>query len=460
MLNKSTAYDILTIALSTGGDFAEIFLENKVSNNISMVNGTLEKSQSGIDYGLGLRIFNETKTIYAYTNDTSKENLITVAKAAAAAVKGKENIKVLDFTSVEIENKHKIKILPFELRKKDVVNLLRVASESSFAYNKAISQTTGLYIDSVQDVLIINSEGLWVTDRRVRARFGISAVASNETEKQTGMMRPGASKGLEFFEEIDMKKLGESSADTAITMLSAVDCPSGLMPVVIDNGFGGVIFHEACGHSLEATAVVKGASVFADKMGQQIASDVVSAVDDGTLENEWGSSNIDDEGMPTQRNLLIENGILKSFLIDRFNGKKMGMKSTGSSRRESYRFAPTSRMTNTFILNGKSTCKDIISDTEYGLYAKQMGGGSVQPATGEFNFSVNEGFMIRNGKIAEPVRSASLIGKGSEVLMKIDKVANNLAQDQGMCGSVSGSIPANVGQPMLRVSEITVGGRG
>lgn len=266
--------------------------------------------------------------------------------------------------------------------------------------------------------------------------------------------------GFELFDTIDVEELGKEAAKTAVTMLNAKNCPSGKMPVVIDNGFGGVIFHEACGHGLEATAVARNASVFAGKLGQKIASDVVTAIDDGTIPNGWGSGNIDDEGNFCQRNVLIENGVLKSYLIDKLNGIKMGMNSTGSGRRESYRFAPTSRMTNTFIASGKSTPEEIISNTEYGLYAKQMGGGSVDPATGSFNFAVLEGYIIRNGKICEPVRGATLIGKGSEILTKIDMVGNNLSRAQGMCGSISGSIPTDVGQPMIRVSEITVGGRG
>lgn len=242
-------------------------------------------------------------------------------------------------------------------------------------------------------------------------------------------------------------------------MLHAKNCPAGNMTVAIDNGFGGVIFHEACGHSLEATSVAKGNSVFSDKLGTQIASTKVTAIDDGTLVNHWGSANIDDEGNPTQKNVLIENGILKSFMIDKLNGRRMGMKATGSSRRQSYKFAPTSRMTNTYIAAGKDNPEDIIKSIEYGLYAKKMGGGSVNPVTGEFNFAVSEGYIVKNGQIQEPVRGASLIGKGSEVLMNIDMVGNNLKQAQGMCGSVSGSIPTNVGQPMIRVKDITVGGR-
>ncbi|MGL5353484.1 MAG: TldD/PmbA family protein, partial [Clostridium sp.] len=221
----------------------------------------------------------------------------------------------------------------------------------------------------------------------------------------------------------------------------------------------GVIFHEACGHSLEATAVAKGNSVFTDKLGQQIASSKVTAIDDGTISNAWGSTNIDDEGNKTRKNILIENGILKSYMIDKLNGRRMGAESTGSGRRQNYKFAPTSRMTNTYIANGTDKTEDIIKSIENGLYAKKMGGGSVNPVTGEFNFAVSEGYIVKNGVIQKPVRGASLIGKGSEIRMNIDMVGDNLGRGQGMCGSSSGSIPTDVGQPLIRVKEITVGGR-
>ena len=243
-------------------------------------------------------------------------------------------------------------------------------------------------------------------------------------------------------------------------MLNAKECPSGKMPVIIGNGFGGVIFHEACGHSLEASAVSKNLSVFSNKLGTKIASDIVSAVDDGTIEGGWGSENFDDEGNPTHRNLLIKDGILTSYLIDPFNGRRMNAKENGASRRQSYKYEPTSRMSNTFILAGKSTPEEIIKNTKFGLYAKKLGGGSVNPATGEFNFAANEAYIVENGKISYPVKGATLIGSGKEVLLKIDMIANDLLRAQGMCGAASGSIPTDVGQPTIRVSEMTVGGRG
>jgi TldD protein len=231
------------------------------------------------------------------------------------------------------------------------------------------------------------------------------------------------------------------------------------MPVVIDGGFGGVIFHEACGHSLEAQAVAFGNSEFAGRLGERIASPIVTAVDDGTLPGEWGSLNIDDEGTPTTRLTLIKDGVLVNYMVDRLNGRRMNMPVTGSARRQDYTFAPTSRMRNTFIAAGSDDEAEIISSCGDGLYAKDMGGGSVNPATGEFNFAVKEGYLIKNGRIDRPVRGATLIGKGSEVLWKIDRVGGNMWMAQGMCGSSSGSIPTNVGQPMIRVTDMTVGGR-
>ena len=265
--------------------------------------------------------------------------------------------------------------------------------------------------------------------------------------------------GLEMFDTILPKDIGVKAAKQAVVMAGAGYCPAGVMPVAIENGFGGVIFHEACGHGLEASSVAYGQSVFAGKLGEKIANEKVTAIDDGTIPNAWGSINIDDEGTPAQRNVLIENGILKSYMIDKFNGRRMGMASTGNARRQSYAYTPTSRMTNTYIAAGDDKNEDIIASMEYGLYAASMGGGSVNPVTGEFNFSVNEGYIVRNGVICEPVRGATLVGKGSEILQNIDMVGTDMDQAQGMCGSSSGSVPTNVGQPLIRVSTITVGGR-
>ncbi|WP_352399574.1 TldD/PmbA family protein [Anaerotignum sp.] len=460
MLTKSVVENTLSAALGTGADFGEIYMEQTKRNTLSVVNGKVEAALSGLDYGVGIRLFFQNKAIYGFTNDSCEKNLVRIAREAAAAARGDRVYPLQGWGPLNFATKDPVRIMPDEVEKNRKAEKLFLAAEAARKYSPLITQTRAGCLDVTKDVFIANTDGLWAEERRVRSRFNIEAIASSATEKQSGHLGPGASMGFELYNQIDVEDTARKAARMATTMLGANYCLAGRMPVVIDNGFGGVIFHEACGHSLEATAIARNASVFCEKMGQQIASSVVTAIDDGTIPYGWGSSAMDDEGTPTQRNVLIENGILCSYLVDKLNGRRMGSKTTGSSRRESYRFAPTSRMTNTFIDNGLSTPEEIIANTEFGLYAKQMGGGSVDPATGSFNFAVLEGYMIRNGKIAEPVRGATLIGKGMEVLQKIDMVGNNLARAQGMCGSISGSIPTDVGQPMIRVQEMVVGGRG
>ena len=337
--------------------------------------------------------------------------------------------------------------------------MLKDAYFAAKEYDQSITQVTGTLMDADHSILIATSEGLYTQDRQIRTRIAVSAVAEKNGETQTGSASPGRRMGMEMFDIIDTKNVGIQAAKQAVTMAGAGYCPAGVMPVAIENGFGGVIFHEACGHSLEASSVAYGQSQFVGKLGQKIANEKVTAIDDGTIPNAWGSINIDDEGTPAQKNVLIENGVLKSYMIDKFNGRRMGMASTGNARRQSYSYTTTSRMTNTYIAPGDDRNEDIIGSIEYGLYAASMGGGSVNPVTGEFNFAVNEGYMIRNGKICEPVRGASLVGKGSEIIQNIDMVGTELDMAQGMCGSSSGSVPTNVGQPLIRVSSITVGGR-
>lgn len=459
MLNKQLIEDALNAALSTGGDFAEVYVEDRTNTGILMIGGKVDSTMSGRDYGVGVRIFKGFNSVYAYTNKSDRDTLIATAKKAAAAIEGNKINITLNLEKSDVQNINRIEIDPGTIEKTKKVQLMRKAYDTAFNYSDLITQVTVNYTDYTQNIMVANTEGLWREDTRVRCRLGISSVASKNGEMQSGFFGPGASKGYEFFENLDVDHYAKEASRIAVTMVNAKYSPSGKMPVIIDNGFGGVIFHEACGHGLEATSVAKGLSVFSGKIGQQIASPLVTAIDDGSIPGEWGSFNIDDEGTKSQRNVLIENGILKGYMIDKLNARRMKMDITGSSRRQGYRYAPTSRMSNTFIDNGTSTPEEIIANTERGIYAKHMGGGSVNPSTGEFNFAVMEGYIVENGKIKEPVRGATLIGKGTEILNKIDMVGNNLLQSQGMCGSVSGSIPANVGQPMIRVSEITVGGR-
>jgi len=461
IIANDTAMQVLSAALKTGGDFAEIYAEDKKSTSLYMVDNALETAVSGRSHGAGIRVFKGVNSVYVYTNDSSLQGLLECANQAAAAIEGSKALGIdIVLKHNVIKTAHPILIPPqgVELNKK--VDIVKRAYEVASNYDPVIKQTSVNYADSTTNVQIINSEGLNAEDERVLTRIAISAVASNGMENQTGYESPGAKMGFEFYrDKINVEDYAKEAGRTAVTMLKASPCPAGKMTAAIDNGFGGVIFHEACGHSLEATSVARGQSVFCGKMGQKIASDVLTAVDDATIPNAWGSSNIDDEGNPGQKNVLIENGILKSYLVDKLNGRRMDAEPTGSGRRQSYAFAPTSRMSNTYIAPGSSTKEEIISSIDEGIYCAKMGGGSVNPITGEFNFVVSEGYLIKGGKIKEPVRGASLIGKGHEVLFDIDMVGDNLDHAQGMCGSISGSIPTNVGQPIIRVGKILVGGK-
>ncbi|MNM77763.1 protease TldD [compost metagenome] len=283
-------------------------------------------------------------------------------------------------------------------------------------------------------------------------------IAVEGSEQSVGYEAPGALMGWEHAERIDPRELALTATRQALVKLGAAPCPSGTLPVIMESGFGGVIFHEACGHLLETTSVAKKASVFHDKMGQLIANPAVSAVDEGLQSNAWGSINVDDEGMATQHTQLIKDGVLTGFLVDRMGAIKTGHARTGSGRRESYKFAPTSRMRNTYIEPGSHSLDEMLATVEHGIYAKKMGGGSVQPGTGEFNFNVQEAYLIEHGKITRPLKSATLIGTGPQVLKEISMVGRNLALAAGMCGSVSGSVPTSVGQPALKVDNILVGG--
>lgn len=456
-MNKQTAERVLQAAMQTGGDFAEIFLEDRLNNRISMRKGLTETVLSSRLHGAGIRVYLGLQAFYVYTNDTSEAGLLACAKRAAMGIQETKKHGLSPLQDLDICKGFPIEMRPDEVSAKEKIALLRKMNTAAMSVS-GISQAILGISDAIQKVWIANTEGRFVHDTRYYTRLSCSAIAEKNGEMQTGSENPGAHRGYEFCKTIDTEQVAIEAAKTAVTMIDAPYCPAGKMPVVIGNGFGGVIFHEACGHSLEATAVAYGNSEFCGKLGQKIAADCVTAIEDGTIPYAWGSLNVDDEGTPTTRLVLIEKGILKNYMIDRLNSRRMNMPVTGSARRESYRYAPTSRMRNTFIDNGIDDENEMIASMGDGLFAKKMGGGSVNPATGEFNFAVEEGYLVKDGKISSPVRGASLIGRGSQILLQIDRVGSNLTQAQGMCGSVSGSIPTNVGQPYIRVKEITVGG--
>lgn len=456
-LSTKECYDILNEALKTGAEFAEVFMEDTVNYAQEMISCQTTKCTTSMVKGAAFRIIKGETVVNATTTDVSYDNLMKEATKLASNFEGVQTTNVIDFTDTTNENNVKINN---ERIYDDGTAILEEFSNAALAVSKEVVQTIANITKKNQEIFVFASDGAYAHDHRCNTRVSLTVVASDGKNMQSINSNAGGNKAMEQYDDFDAETFGRETAESAITMLHADEMVGGEIPVVIHNGFGGVILHEAAVHGLEATSVARGMSVFCGKVGEKIGSDIVNAVDCGTDYEAWGSLNVDDEGTPTKRNLLIENGVLKGYLVDKRNAKKMNHPITGSSRRESYKHMTTSRMTNTYFLNGESTFEEIIANTKYGLFAKRMGGGSVNPATGEFNFAVNEGYMIEDGKITKPVRGATLVGSGKDVLMRIDMIANNLSHGHGMCGSMSGSIPTNVGQPTIRVSKMTVGGKG
>lgn len=461
MLDKRLASEILDEALATGGDFAEIFVEDTKFKGLALGNGKVETVNTNFLHGIGIRVFKGLFQTYAYTNLMDRENLLKTAKKAASALDGTRAIQSINLVDLEFEDKHKIKCSPFSYNRSQEAEVCRQVSDKMFKKSPLLVRTDIKSEYKNRKILIANSEGVWAEDEQNYMRLVIEGIAQKGTNSASAIdFNTGGLIGSEIFSEYKLDEIAENVVQRAVNKLSATDCPSGIMPVVIASGWGGVIFHEACGHGLEATSVATGSSVFANKEGQKIASDIVSAVDDATISNAWGSINIDDEGTPTKRKVLIENGILKNYMIDKFNGRRMEKDSNGSARRQNYMYIPTSRMSNTMILNGKSTEEEIIASTKKGIFAKIMGGGNVNSVTGAFNFTVEDAFLIENGKITKQVKGVKLMGRGQDILPNIDMVADNMwFGGCEYCGSISGQIPVTVGQPTIRVQGLTVGGQ-
>ena len=461
MINKNQAIRILNSGLKTGADYAEIYIEEKDSFSVVVENGKVENSGIRHSYGAGIRLLNKLQSVYGYTNEVNEKSLTKLIENLSNSFHDKQVLSVDKLVTKKAKNLSLIENSFSNIDDKTLVDYLKKGDEAMEKVDKRIVRREISFVYSISRVQLINTKGFNHIDYKERGRCGVMCLAADQGKIETGFEGPGASAGFEFFlKNVDIENLCKDVGEKTIMMLEAKECPSGKMPVVIGKGFGGTLFHEACGHPLEASAVSKNLSVFSGKIGQQIASPILSAIDDGTIPNGWGSNNIDDEGNKTEKTLLIENGILKDCLIDDFNGRRMNRKGNGACRRQSYKYEPTSRMSNTYICAGKSTPEEIIAATKFGLYAKSLAGGQVNPVTGEFNFGCSEAYLIRDGKICEPVRGASVIGTGQEILMKIDMIGNDLERAQGMCGAASGFIPVDVGQPTIRVSEMTVGGNG
>ncbi len=459
MLPETTVRHVLELGLSRGADFAEVFVEDSEVAGIDLLDRKVEGISNGNSFGIGVRLLFEDEAYYGYSSDPAEAQLLQLTENLARAHEEGTPGALATFRVQRVQDRHPVRVDPDSVAKRERVELLRHLDQLTRRHGEGIRQVGISAIEKRRSVLIANSEGLWVEDSRRYARLRLSAIAETGDGPQTATESPGVLGGYEFFAGLDAERITEQAAQAALRMASAGYIEGGAMPVVLGNGFGGVIFHEACGHPLETEAIRKDASPFAGKLGEPVAQPILTAIDDGTLANHWGSLNVDDEGWPAQRTVLIEKGILRGYLSDRIGARQVGMARTGSARRESYQFAPVSRMRNTYIDRGPHSVEEMIASVDFGLYAKKMGGGSVDPATGEFNFAVQEGYAIRKGKVAEPVRGATLIGKGYEVLPLISMIGSDLELAAGMCGASSGWVPTTVGQPTLKIDRILVGGR-
>ena len=460
MIEQSVLEEVLGVAMRTGGEFAEVFAEDRRNASAVLDDGRVEELTSGRDRGAGIRVVVGETTGFAHTADLSEAGLIAAAQTAAAAARGGGGgTNVVALHRGTSSRGYDIETFPGDVPKARKVELLTRADEAARSVGDAISQVSVSYGDNRRRILVANSDGVFVEDDTVRTFFAVSCVATGDTGMQTGRESVGHTVGFELFDMYDIDQLARNAADRAITKLAARPAPSGQMPVVIGSGGGGVLFHEACGHGLEADLVSKGASVFRGRVGQQVASKGVTVVDDGTMEREWGNIAIDDEGNPAQRNVLIEDGILTDYMWDHLRARKEGRRSSGNGRRQSYQNLPMVRMTNTYLLAGEEDPESIIASTPKGVYVKHLGGGQVNTATGDFVFGMTEAYLIEDGKVTEPLREGNLIGNGPEVLQRIDALGNDFAMGPpGTCGKDGQGVPVGDGVPTLRVSSLTIGG--
>ncbi len=456
-MNKKTLQLLLDNIIESEVDFGEIFYENTLVKTYEVIDSKLDTINSRITHGVGIRLAHNNDIVYGYTNDLKKKSLYELVSRIKNNFSNNRLIKKVNLERLKISrDKSVIKHNDMDDNKKKeyLLNIDKLAR----SIDSRIVQVDTVFYESDSEVIIANTNNTYVKENRPLTRLNITIIAKDDKRQTKSSKSYGISGGYELLDEIDIKKEVENLATSAIKKLSAKPCPSGEMPVIIGPGFGAVIFHEACGHSMEATTVSYNTSILSGKLNEKIASSKVSIIDDGTLKSKWGTTVYDDEGNKTRKNVLIKNGVLKGYLIDYLNNRKMNMEITGSGRRESYKYAPTSRMNNTYLVKGHDKIEDMIKSVKYGIYAVNMGGGSVDPVTGDFNFAVNEAYLIENGKITDMILGGSLIGNTLDILNNVSMVSDDLSFDTGFCGSVSGNVPVTIGEPTILVSKILVGG--
>jgi TldD protein len=452
----------LSEALSAGGEYADLYFEYLSTSSIGIDEGIVKSASESVTLGVGIRVIAGERTGYAYSDDLSPEKIRKAARVAALIARGPASIMKTGFQEARKHNLYSMVTSPHEASLVERVDLVKRADAAARAYDNRVFQVIASYADSVREVLVASSDGRLSFDRQPMARMGVAALA-RETDgiPQQGYSGGGGRVTLDFFlNEKTPEHFAKEAARQAIVQLSAVDAPAGESIVVLGPGWPGILLHEAVGHGLEADFNRKGVSAFSGRIGQQVASPLCTVIDDGTIGSRRGSLNVDDEGVPTQKNVLIENGILRGYLQDTLSARLLKSSSTGSGRRESYQHIPMPRMTNTYMLAGQSDPGDIIRSVPKGIYCATFGGGQVDITSGNFVFQATESYLIEDGKLTRPVKGASLIGNGPEALKYVSMVGNDLQLDEGIgvCGKEGQSVPVGVGIPTVKIDKMTVGG--
>ena len=455
-MQKEKLEEYLKLALSTGADFAEIFYEDNKTKIYRLVDSKLDSVETNYMKGIGIRITKGKQSFYTSTDILTDEN---VKKTINKLILNIDNSTIVDVKIGQLLDKTKsVKIPHNSFNNEDKKSILYKIDNIARSESDLVSQVMCGILEIDKEFVLVNSNGKYIKGNNTWTRIMASVFASRGDNKERESISYGKSSGYELLDDIDIEKEIKNITNIAIKKLDAKNFKGGEMPVVLCPGFGAVIFHEACGHGLEATSVAPHLSVFSDDYGKVIASDNVTFIDDATIEDSWGSFNIDDEGNEPHKNILIKDGVLNSYLIDSFNSKQMNMESNGCGRRENYRYATTSRMSNTYLAPGKDKIDDMIKSIKYGVYCESMSGGSVNPSTGDFNFSVETARLIENGELTDYLKGVALIGNSKEILKNVEMVSDDLKLETGFCGSKSGSIPVTIGQPTIKVSKILVGG--
>jgi TldD protein len=455
LLDPAVAERVLARALAAGGEFAELFAERRSGMSLAIDESRIEAVQSGAEQGAGIRVVSGGTTHFAHVDGLDPADLERAASEAAAALRGEE-VEPRPLRAVAT-SPEPIERPPEDVPAERKAELLRELDERGRSVGGEIAALTASYAEARREVALANSDGLLSGDDRTRTRIGVQAVARRGDRVEMGAETLGGHRGFELLED-DPGEIAASAARKALVLLDAGAAPAGSMPVVVGGGFGGVLFHEMTGHGLEADHVQKGASVYAGRLGEQVAEPLLSAYDDGRLPGEWGSDAIDDEGTPTQKTRVIEDGRLVSFLYDRLRAERDGVASTGNGRRESFRHLPIPRMTNTYIAPGDAEPEEMIAEVANGFYAASFAGGQVDPATGDFVFGVSEGYLIEAGEVTGPCRGATLIGNCLDALAAIDAVGGDFRMKTGMCGKGGQKVPVGTGQGHVRIAAMTVGG--